>query len=439
MFGEEVELNMKMNKILAVPLVCAGLSMPAVTWAAGDFPAAGVDKVPSLAKFQIVFTQEFAYYLKDEFNLDFCKNTTKPEKCPRKDRTYESPVLSDEDTKVGRSSMHLDGGDTDEIVGAEVCKVGTKDNCDEYFPPVTDSDIHTVPPSEFKEGPKDTEEVHTRVISLSLEGDGGMIPGKVKLKAGDEQTSCQPPSHGEVESIDDDGKGFPAESIFYMRVEVEFDADNDSNPELTLFNTLPLTLEAEIEKFPPHVIYVHTGGEKKQAVPIFIWNGEVDDDGHCKTSETSKKRIGLLKVAAHGMNFDSSDPEIKKKFNTSYETDIKPKYTLSVKLDAFTATAGNGEVALEWATGTEKNNAGFVVWRGQPLDGKCSNDPKNYTDDVQAITPLVASQGTEVSGATYTMTDSNVVSGNTYCYALEDIDYNGKSTFHMNDIVSATP
>jgi hypothetical protein len=117
---------------------------------------------------------------------------------------------------------------------------------------------------------------------------------------------------------------------------------------------------------------------------------------------------------------------------------LDSRHALSVKLDSFTATAGNGAVALEWATGTEKDNAGFKVWRGQPLGGQCSNDPNNYKN-VQAITPLVASQGTEVSGATYTMTDSNVVSGNTYCYALEDHDFGGKSTFHLDDIVSAKP
>jgi len=117
---------------------------------------------------------------------------------------------------------------------------------------------------------------------------------------------------------------------------------------------------------------------------------------------------------------------------------IHPRHGLSVELDYFTATASNGAVALEWATGTEKDNAGFKVWRGQPLNGTCSNDPNNLSD-VQPITPLVNSQATGVSGATYTMTDSNVVSGNTYCYALEDRDFGGKSTFHLDDIVSAMP
>jgi hypothetical protein len=72
------------------------------------------------------------------------------------------------------------------------------------------------------------------------------------------------------------------------------------------------------------------------------------------------------------------------------------------------------------------------------LDGTCSTDPNNYTN-VQAISSLVASQGSQASGATYTMTDNHVVSENTYCYALEGRDFGGNSTFHLNDIVSATP
>lgn len=121
-----------------------------------------------------------------------------------------------------------------------------------------------------------------------------------------------------------------------------------------------------------------------------------------------------------------------------YDLKMKIGDELSVNLSSFTVNAINGQTALELTTGTEKDNAGFYVWRGQPLDGKCSDNPNNYTD-VQTITPLVASQGTDVSGATYTITDRHVVSGNTYCYALEDIDFSGNSTFHMDKIISVTP
>ncbi len=115
-------------------------------------------------------------------------------------------------------------------------------------------------------------------------------------------------------------------------------------------------------------------------------------------------------------------------------TTVKP---LSVTLYSFNAVAAEGKVTLNWETGTEKSNAGFVILRNQPLeDGKCSDKQAHYTD--KAITSLVYSKGDEVSGATYTETDSNVVSGNTYCYALEDVDYNGNKTIHEQNIVSVT-
>jgi extracellular elastinolytic metalloproteinase len=118
----------------------------------------------------------------------------------------------------------------------------------------------------------------------------------------------------------------------------------------------------------------------------------------------------------------------------SVTTTVKP---LSVTLSSFNAVADEGKVTLNWETGTEKSNAGFVILRSQPLeDGKCSDKQEHYTD--KAIPPLVYSKGDEVSGATYTETDSNVVSGNTYCYALEDVDYNGNKTIHEQNIVSVT-
>ncbi|WP_256359168.1 hypothetical protein [Candidatus Marithrix sp. Canyon 246] len=34
-------------------------------------------------------------------------------------------------------------------------------------------------------------------------------------------------------------------------------------------------------------------------------------------------------------------------------------------------------------------------------------------------------------------TDQNVEAGVTYCYGLEDVDYDGKRTFHADKIISA--
>ena len=121
---------------------------------------------------------------------------------------------------------------------------------------------------------------------------------------------------------------------------------------------------------------------------------------------------------------------------TYWDDKIEVNRPLLVTLSSFTAETGVGTVTLNWVTDTEADNAGFFVWRGKPLNGQCSNDPNNYTD-VQPISPLVDSEGSEVSGASYSYDDMEV-SGGTYCYALEDRDFSGKSTYHLNSIRSAT-
>ncbi|NJO16255.1 MAG: hypothetical protein HC877_11035 [Thioploca sp.] len=110
---------------------------------------------------------------------------------------------------------------------------------------------------------------------------------------------------------------------------------------------------------------------------------------------------------------------------------------LSVDLKSFTASANNRVVSIAWETGTETNNAAFRVLRGIPLTGICSDNPKDYIE-IEAVSPRISSKGTERSGAVYGVPDNSVISGMTYCYALEDIDYDNQSTFHTDQIVSVT-
>jgi len=110
---------------------------------------------------------------------------------------------------------------------------------------------------------------------------------------------------------------------------------------------------------------------------------------------------------------------------------------LSVSLDTFTANAADGKITINWTTGTETNNAGFTLWRATPIDGQCSTDPYNYKD-VKQVQPLVYSKAEDgVLGASYSEPDQNVEPDVTYCYGLEDVDYNGKRTFHVDKIISA--
>jgi hypothetical protein len=50
---------------------------------------------------------------------------------------------------------------------------------------------------------------------------------------------------------------------------------------------------------------------------------------------------------------------------------------------------------------------------------------------------LIAAKGSATKGAAYSIIDKDVKNRKTYYYKLEDIDLNGKSTFHGP--VSATP
>ncbi|MCK5523165.1 MAG: hypothetical protein KAI83_08540 [Thiomargarita sp.] len=114
--------------------------------------------------------------------------------------------------------------------------------------------------------------------------------------------------------------------------------------------------------------------------------------------------------------------------------------------NSFIASASDGDLSIDiaWETATEVDNAGFFVWRGelpfvwrsQLPTGKtaCSKEGNDYTE-VKRISPFIMTQG---AGASYSYDDNQVISGNTYCYALENVDLTGKSTFHLDDIIPAS-
>ncbi|MCK5523918.1 MAG: hypothetical protein KAI83_12370 [Thiomargarita sp.] len=101
-----------------------------------------------------------------------------------------------------------------------------------------------------------------------------------------------------------------------------------------------------------------------------------------------------------------------------------------ITLISFTATSYYGKVVLEWETATEIDNAGFHIWRATGedwIDG-------DYSTVIRLTDQLIKAQG---DGSSYSYIDSNVESGVTYYYALEDIDLFGQSTIHLDFIDSA--
>jgi hypothetical protein len=362
MFEQEIELNMKMKKIVAVPLVCAGLSMSSVTL--GSAIGSGFDlfETPDDGNTFIDFGPPVG-----QVPLEGNPELLAPEK------------LGDTDTIVERKQGidPFDFPNGEGTVDIEVVALSLKSiesfNVEFWgFPSGTTADLYVT------------------VNALGLPN----LPQPDELE----------PSTGSM-TIDHKGNpdGFPSQGDFTSNLEVFADlifvvAGEDIGDEANWLAFMPA---------PDTVI--------------------LDGKGHWAHEQP-----------ANDLHNDKYPAE------EFYVTDIEhtgphqPEPALLVTLDYFTAKPKNGSVKLKWKTGTEKDNAGFVVWRGEPVNGQCSTDPNNYTN-VQAITPLVNSQGTEVSGATYNVTDSNVVSGNTYCYVLEDVEYDGDKTFHLNDIVSATP
>ena len=91
-----------------------------------------------------------------------------------------------------------------------------------------------------------------------------------------------------------------------------------------------------------------------------------------------------------------------------------------ISLSSFTATPFSKAVVLEWTTASEIDNAGFNIYRAESEDGEY----------IKINDELIAAQGSSTEGADYEFIDSGLKNRKTYYYQLEDMDFNGQSTFH---------
>ncbi len=91
----------------------------------------------------------------------------------------------------------------------------------------------------------------------------------------------------------------------------------------------------------------------------------------------------------------------------------------AIELISFDASVGpDGQVLLTWETGTEINNAGFNIYRGDVARSQW----------VKINAELIAPRGSEVSGASYTFVDQP--GPGTFYYMLEDVDTVNGPTRH---------
>ena len=93
---------------------------------------------------------------------------------------------------------------------------------------------------------------------------------------------------------------------------------------------------------------------------------------------------------------------------------------LSVDLTSLTASVAGDTATISWSTAAEYDNAGFVVYRAD-ANG----------DQGEAISTLVAAEGSAASGASYSVVDpAPLAPGESRSYLLADIDLSGATSTH---------
>lgn len=95
--------------------------------------------------------------------------------------------------------------------------------------------------------------------------------------------------------------------------------------------------------------------------------------------------------------------------------------SLPVELTTLTAECVGGAVVITWATASETDNLGFIIYR---KNGWIDFSPLvDYRTNQQ-----LAGQGSTTRQTDYSYTDRNVNIGQTYSYLLADVNYEGLET-----------
>ena len=84
------------------------------------------------------------------------------------------------------------------------------------------------------------------------------------------------------------------------------------------------------------------------------------------------------------------------------------------------------KIEVKWDTATEVETIGFYLHRSQHPDGELF-----LLNEGDGIIP---GQGDPVSGATYTYVDENVLPGETYCYTLEEVEFDLSTNLYTDDV-----
>jgi hypothetical protein len=122
--------------------------------------------------------------------------------------------------------------------------------------------------------------------------------------------------------------------------------------------------------------------------------------------------------------FDVDDANLQDGYYTLGTTNPTDS-PLPVELISFTLMPKDKGVLIEWQTGSEVNNAGFILQRSLFREG-------NYTEIASYRThDALRGLGTSPTGKAYTYFDNDrLQAGRTYFYKLLDVDFSGNITEH---------
>jgi Leucine-rich repeat (LRR) protein/sugar lactone lactonase YvrE len=164
--------------------------------------------------------------------------------------------------------------------------------------------------------------------------------------------------------------------------------------------------------------------------------------GNIPLSLTNLTNLQEIWLENNALNIDNLDPELED-FLKSHGSIWQPQKSAPAICSALLATLAYFEakpvstsILLKWQTLVETDNAGFVIWRGQPKGSQCAHHPADYHEIVQVGFEI--SKGNGFSGATYVHQDNTVKPETNYCYLLEDLNLEANSTFHWDLITSVT-
>ena len=108
-------------------------------------------------------------------------------------------------------------------------------------------------------------------------------------------------------------------------------------------------------------------------------------------------------------------------YNTNNGQNYQISYdaSLAVELSEFKADYKKNSVSITWRTESEINNRGFNLYRKSSAE----------EDFIKINRSIILGAGNSSEPVNYSYNDTEIVSGQTYFYKLEDIEFGGKSNF----------